>query len=216
MKKGTIFIILGLLLIAGALGLTGYNLITQNKAEQASAEIVGALAEVIPETREVENGVYKDSVFDTNGGYAGTNYEVPDYILNPKMDMPTITVDGVRYVAKISIPVLSLELPVHADWDYDKLKTAPCVFSGSIYTDDLVICAHNYRKHFSKLRTLRPGDQITLTDMDGNAFVYEVWETEILQPSAVEEMIESDYDLSLFTCTTGGQTRLTVRCNKVE
>lgn len=215
-KKGTVFIVLGLLLIVGAFGLTAYNLITQDRAEKASAEIMGALEQVLPETREVENGIYVDSVPENSGVYTAPTYEVPDYILNPDMDMPTITVGNATYVGTISIPVLDLELPIHSDWDYTKLKTAPCVFSGTIYKDDLVICAHNYRKHFSKLRTLHSGDTVVITDADGNEFVYEVWEIEILQPTDLEAMIESDYDLTLYTCTTGGKTRLTVRCNKVE
>lgn len=215
-KKGTVFIVLGLLLIVGAFGLTAYNLITQDRAEKASAEIMGALEQVLPETREVENGIYVDSVPENSDVYTAPTYEVPDYILNPDMDMPTITVGNATYVGTISIPVLDLELPIHSDWDYTKLKTAPCVFSGTIYKDDLVICAHNYRKHFSKLRTLHSGDTVVITDADGNEFVYEVWEIEILQPTDLEAMIESDYDLTLYTCTTGGKTRLTVRCNKVE
>ena len=215
-KKGTVFIVLGLLLIVGAVGLTAYNLITQDRAEKASAEIMGALEQVLPETREVENGIYVDSVPENSDVYTAPTYEVPDYILNPDMDMPTITVGNATYVGTISIPVLDLELPIHSDWDYTKLKTAPCVFSGTIYKDDLVICAHNYRKHFAKLRTLHSGDAVVITDADGNEFVYQVWEIEILQPADLEAMIDSDYDLTLYTCTTGGKTRLTVRCNKVE
>lgn len=215
-KKGTVFIVLGLLLIVGAVGLTAYNLITQDRAEKASAEIMGALEQVLPGTREVENGIYVDSVPENSDVYTAPTYEVPDYVLNPDMDMPTITVGNATYVGIISIPVLGLELPIHSDWDYTKLKTAPCVFSGTIYKDNLVICAHNYRKHFAKLRTLHSGDAVVITDADGNEFVYEVWEIEILQPTDLEAMIESDYDLTLYTCTTGGKTRLTVRCNKVE
>ncbi len=32
----------------------------------------------------------------------------------------------------------------------------------------------------------------------------------------VEEMITGDWDLTLFTCTLGGQTRVTVRCQLIE
>jgi sortase A len=39
---------------------------------------------------------------------------------------------------------------------------------------------------------------------------------EILRPTAVEEMISGDWDLTLFTCTIGGATRVTIRCEKTK
>ena len=48
--------------------------------------------------------------------------------------------------------------------------------------------------------------------MDGNTFYYEVMYVEILDNNAVEEMSAGQWDLTLFTCTYGGATRITVRC----
>lgn len=45
---------------------------------------------------------------------------------------------------------------------------------------------------------------------------YEVIEIVILSPTDVTAMIESEYDLTLFTCTVGGEYRVTVRCNRYE
>ena len=50
------------------------------------------------------------------------------------------------------------------------------------------------------------------TDTDGNIFNYTVSELEQLNPTDVREMISGDWDLTLFTCTLGGQYRVTVRC----
>ena len=52
--------------------------------------------------------------------------------------------------------------------------------------------------------------------MDGNLFTYEMAERETLMPTSVEEMTSGDWDLTLFTCTVGGQSRVTVRCTLVE
>ena len=38
---------------------------------------------------------------------------------------------------------------------------------------------------------------------------------EILQPTAVEEMTAGEFDLTLFTCTYGGKSRVTVRYDRV-
>ena len=52
--------------------------------------------------------------------------------------------------------------------------------------------------------------------MDGNVFRYEVVELETLMPTAIEEMTSGDWDLTLFTCTIGGGSRVTVRCELAE
>ena len=43
---------------------------------------------------------------------------------------------------------------------------------------------------------------------------YRVVVLDILSPDAIEEMTAGDFDLTLFTCTYGGQSRVTVYCNK--
>ena len=80
----------------------------------------------------------------------------------------------------------------------------------------MVIAVHNYKAHFGKLKELRIGDRLSFTDADGNIFYYEVGETEILAPDATEEMTDSDWDLTLFTCTLGGKNRVAVRCFRLN
>ena len=81
--------------------------------------------------------------------------------------------------------------------------------------NDLVICAHNYSQHFGRLKDLEIGSEVLLVDMEGNLFQYRVALIETIMPTDVEKMTDSEYDLSLFTCTLGGQTRVTVRCLRV-
>ena len=130
--------------------------------------------------------------------------------------MPTINVDGYECIGILSIPVLEIELPVLTDWSYAKLEIAPCHYFGSCFEKDFVIAAHNYLSHFRKLSQLQPKDLILFTDISGTVHYYEVVLLETLPPSATEEMITSGFDLSLYTCTPGGASRVTVRCNSVE
>lgn len=69
-------------------------------------------------------------------------------------EMPTVHINGYDYIGTLSVPSLELELPVMAQWDYDRLKIAPCRQFGSSRTDDLVIAAHNYQNHFGRLKEL--------------------------------------------------------------
>lgn len=124
-------------------------------------------------------------------------------------------IDGYEYAGILSIPVLGLELPVLAQWDYTRLMLAPCLYYGSAESSDLVIAAHNFKGHFGRLSQLDVGDKVLFTDMEGNTYEYQVGNMEVLPPAAVEEMIQSQWDLSLYTCTYGGQSRMTVRCQRI-
>lgn len=141
---------------------------------------------------------------------------IPDYILNPEMDMPEEEINGQQYIGVLKIPALSLELPVISAWSYPNLKVAPCRYSGSAYLNNMVVAAHNYQSHFGKLETLSQDDEVSFSDMDGNVFSYKVVEIETLSPYAIEEMTNGDWDLTLFTCTVGGQSRVAVRCENTE
>ena len=142
--------------------------------------------------------------------------EVPYYVLNPNTPMPEQEIDGISYIGVLEIPTLGLELPVISQWSSANARTAPCRYAGSVYLDDLVICAHNYASHFGKLSNLFIGDRIAFTDMEGNRFVNELLELEVLEATQIEEMCSGDWDLTLFTCTVGGQSRVTLRCGKIS
>ena len=79
-----------------------------------------------------------------------------------------------------------------------------------------MICAHNYTQHFGSLKGLTDGDAVIFTDMDGVVWRYEVVVVDVLSATAVEEMESGEYDLTLFTCTYDGVSRVTVRCDRVE
>lgn len=207
-KKGFVLISIGLLLVAAALFLTGYNLYGEHRAFRSVKQVVVRLDEFFPaeaaeSTPSVSTGEMEE-------------IEIPDYVLNPNMEMPVTNIDGQDYVGLLSIPVLDLELPVISQWSYPRLKIAPCRYGGSAYTGDLIIAGHNYKSHFGSLKNLKQGDTVSFTDMDGNVFTYEVAVLETLAPTAIEEMECGDWDLTLFTCTLGGSYRMTVRCELLQ
>ncbi len=124
--------------------------------------------------------------------------------------------DGYEYAGYIEIPVLGLKLPVMSEWDYNRLKLAPCRQFGSSRTDDLVIAGHNYKRHFGYLKNLSAGDTVTFTDMDGILNTYRVAKIETLDPNQVDAVQNSGYALVLYTCTMSGKTRTTVFCSREE
>lgn len=192
--------ITGLLLIAAALGLTVYNLYENVRAMESASQVVEQLAQITPETKpqiSEEETVPEETARETPG------------------EMPFKIVNGEQYIGTIKLPKYQLALPVISQWSYPRLKIAPCRYEGSIYTDDLIISAHNYLSHFGRLVELEPGDEVLFTDVDGNTVEYVVVMQETLEETDISKMSAGDWDLTLFTCTVGGTYRVTVRCDRV-
>lgn len=133
---------------------------------------------------------------------------------NPDI-MDTVQVDGNSYVGMIRIPALSINLPVLESWSLPNLKIAPCRYKGTAANNNLIICAHNYKKHFGLLNTLSTGDEVIFDDVKGKRITYQVIEIVTLQPTDVAKMEEGDWDLTLFSCTYMGYARVTVRCRRI-
>ncbi len=184
-KIGEIFKGAGLLLLLLAAALFVYNCWDAWRADEAAKRTLEKMAEQDP-VSEPEDMTDCDS---------------------------SITIDGDAYIGVLRIPSLKLELPVMAKWSYEGLRIAPGRYSGCVWTADLVLAAHNYERHFGGLRTLKPGDDVSFTTVLGQSFSYKVALTETLAPDEEEKMTAGDWPLTLFTCTPGGQSRVTVRCD---
>ena len=194
MRKGFGFgcIALGICCLLASAGLILHNHAEEENAGHAAMSILQEVRENIPDS---------------------TGTELPGETLP---QMPAAQVSGYDCIGILSVPVLELELPVLADWSYAKLKVAPCHYFGSCHEKDFVIAAHNYQSHFGRLPQLQPEDIVLFTDLRGTTYCYEVVLLETLPGHATEEMITSGFDLSLYTCTPGGASRVTVRCSAIE
>ena len=198
----------GLILVTAAVLLLVYKLWDGHRARESEEAI---LAEYLQENKKASESPDASDKEDKQN--------IPDYLLNPDMDMPEYTLKSLGDVACIGIleiPALDLELPVISSWSYSSLRLAPCRYSGSAYKGDLVIAAHNYQSHFGGLRTLPEGSEVFFTDAVGNRFSYYVAVTEALTPWSVDDMTSGEWPLTLFTCTLDSQNRVTVRCEYSE
>lgn len=126
-----------------------------------------------------------------------------------------LNISGYDYIGVISIPSLNIKLPIMRETDYDRLAISPCKYYGNINTNDLVLCAHDYVNQFGKISNLKEDDIVIITDVLGNNYVYKVVLTEELNPTDITNMINSPFDLTLYTCSYGALKRITVRCNRI-
>lgn len=189
--RGLISITLGCVLLLTALGWYIYNVTEDKNAGVVAAEILNKMEDA---TKSLDN----------NSSNNGTD----------KDTIPIIMVDGNAFCGKVLIDALAVELPVYEQWSYEKLKTAPCRYTGSVATNDIIIAAHNYKSHFGTLNKLKIGDEIKFVDAYGTVFCYEVKELTTLDGTAVSDMRSGGWDFTLFTCTKSGEQRVTIRCIK--
>ena len=106
-RLGTILILLGALLLAGALGLLGYNQWDNGRAQKAAAQVLDQLETTLDEQ---ENHL---------------QLLVPTQVDDTAREMTVTAIDGWDYIGYLSIPSIGLALPVMSEWSYPGLKIAP-------------------------------------------------------------------------------------------
>lgn len=139
-RLGIFCVALGTALILASAGLLLFNRAEADEAEDAARAVLPKLLAQIDMSRE----------------------EAPETLppaaepMRQTEEMTVAEIDGQEYVGCLTLPRLELELPVMADWSYEKLKTAPCRQTGTVAGEDLVIAGHNYAHHFGGLGSLAP------------------------------------------------------------
>ena len=222
-------ICLGVLLILLSAAIAMYNIWDENRARESVENVL----ELVVQAQQAAKNPNSTNKIPSNGSSADPNDKenppeiddpsfsqsediVPDYVLDPDKDLPSVKINGYKYVGTIHIPVLELELPVLESWSLKLLKCAPCRYLGTPYQENMIICGHNYSSHFGSLKNLQRGDSVYFTDMDGNDFEYIVELVETIPGTGVEQMQSGDWALTLFTCTLNSKSRVTVRCSAVK
>ena len=210
-KTGIIFVIAGAVLILSALLFFLYN---RNEDRHAQQEAEVLLKEMKTLSEQEEDAlpvmIYETETIDVE---ADPLPEEPVAAEEPQEVVPDIAVTEPTYsayngIGYLTIPDLGLELPVLEEWSYDLLKIAPCRHTGSVETDSLVIAAHNYKSHFGRLSSLQIGAEVTFTDLTGQTYHYVLSAMETVSPDDTEAVLNSGYDLVLYTCTSGRAHRV--------
>lgn len=199
-RAGRLCMLAGALCILLGAGLTGYNLYTDQAAEEHAEQVLAQLRTScsLPALEEQVSGV--------------TEPAEPMEIY-PAQEEASLVIDGERYIGVLQIPALGVELPVRQELSKQGLKKTPCRYKGSAENRDLLIAAHNYSRHFGRIGQLVSDDIIRFIDLSGRVYIYQVDQTQIIDGYDMEEMFAGQWDMTLFTCTLGGKSRVTVRCS---
>lgn len=128
------------------------------------------------------------------------------------------TTDDVTVECMLSIPSLSLELPVTAYCTDEALLTSVCKFSGPQpgRTGNYVIVGHDFISgaQFAKLDKIQKGACVVLTDKEKQAYTYTVYAMELVTPEDTQSLATEpgSTEATLLTCAEENTKRLLVRC----
>ncbi len=128
----------------------------------------------------------------------------------------TIASDGKAYdaVAYLSIPSLGIKYPVLAKTSDALLKVSLNKYWGANpnQVGNMCIVGHNYNdsRFFGKLNQIKNGEEIIITEMDGESVSYYVYETDMIDPydtACTSQKTNGRKEITLITCNVDGSQR---------
>ena len=107
----------------------------------------------------------------------------------------------------VKIPSLGIEYPILATTSDKLLKVSVTKYWGANPNEvgNLCISGHNYKnsKFFGKLRNIKNGDIVQITDLNGQTLDYTVYDTYIVDPedtSCTSQLTNGNIEVTLITC----------------
>ena len=195
MKK-VINVILTLLIIAAivVIGLIVYNYVVSEKNDSNLAKVV----------TEIEQQ------FSNNTG--NTNSVEP----------VKVQYNGFHVVGLIEIPSINIKYPIINKTNDTTMKYSITKFSGGEINSigNFTVAGHNNLNGtmFGKVKRLKIGDQIKLTDLYNNTVTYEIFDIYSVDPndvSCLDSVEENTKEVTLITCTNGHLKRLITKAREV-
>jgi sortase A len=144
---------------------------------------------------------------DSPGGARFNDAEIPEHLrpLVQSLSNVALPTPGPEQANRIQIPAIHIDAPVVQGDGWEQLKKGVGQHAGTANPGEngnLVLSAHNdiFGEIFRYLDRLNPGDQIIL-HTNQRAYVYVVTEKQVVEPTTVEVMSESEQPVvTLISC----------------
>ncbi len=135
---------------------------------------------------------------------------IPEERVNPAM--PVLEIDGNNYAGILEIPAYNTFLPIGGQWDRMKILRYPCIYTGSIFEDSLILGGSDTAGQLGFIKKISVGEQIWITDMTGIRICYEVSEIERTTDVSADHLTGKEADLIMFARNTYALDYTVVRC----
>ncbi len=225
MRKNLSTIILILIFLVG-LSVMLYPSVSDAVNRKHQSRAVAGYAEEVDQLSDADYQTY----FDAADAYNRQLNTTPNAFYKPDLVSgyaQTLDISGTGIMGYITIPKISVELPIYHGTDEGVLQVAAGHLEGSSLPvggagTHAVISAHRglpSAKLFTNLDELEVGDRFTITVLN-RVLTYEVDQISIVLPTEIDQLLPTegmDY-VTLMTCTPYGINthRLLVRGKRVE
>ena len=225
MRKNLSTIILILIFLVG-LSVMLYPSVSDAVNRKHQSRAVASYAEEVEQLSDADYQAY----FDAADAYNRQLNTTPNAFYKPDLVSgyaQTLDISGTGIMGYITIPKISVELPIYHGTDEGVLQVAAGHLEGSSLPvggagTHAVISAHRglpSAKLFTNLDELEVGDRFTITVLN-RVLTYEVDQISIVLPTEIDQLLPTegmDY-VTLMTCTPYGINthRLLVRGKRVE
>ena len=225
MRKNLSTIILILIFLVG-LSVMLYPSVSDAVNRKHQSRAVAGYAEEVEQLSDADYQAY----FDAADAYNRQLNTTPNSFYKPDLVSgyaQTLDISGTGIMGYITIPKISVELPIYHGTDEGVLQVAAGHLEGSSLPvggagTHAVISAHRglpSAKLFTNLDELEVGDRFTITVLN-RVLTYEVDQISIVLPTEIDQLLPTegmDY-VTLMTCTPYGINthRLLVRGKRVE
>ena len=225
MRKNLSTIILILIFLVG-LSVMLYPSVSDAVNRKHQSRAVAGYAEEVEQLSDADYQTY----FDAADAYNRQLNTTPNAFYKPDLVSgyaQTLDISGTGIMGYITIPKISVELPIYHGTDEGVLQVAAGHLEGSSLPvggagTPAVISAHRglpSAKLFTNLDELEVGDRFTITVLN-RVLTYEVDQISIVLPTEIDQLLPTegmDY-VTLMTCTPYGINthRLLVRGKRVE
>lgn len=225
MRKNLSTIILILIFLVG-LSVMLYPSVSDAVNRKHQSRAVAGYAEEVEQLSDADYQTY----FDAADAYNRQLNTTPNAFYKPDLVSgyaQTLDISGTGIMGYITIPKISVELPIYHGTDEGVLQVAAGHLEGSSLPvggagTHAVISAHRglpSAKLFTNLDELEVGDRFTITVLN-RVLTYEVDQISIVLPTEIDQLLPTegmDY-VTLMTCTPYGINthRLLVRGHRVE
>ena len=126
-------------------------------------------------------------------------------------------------IGKITIEKINLNYSILSTCSEELLKLSPCRLCGPEPNEigNLCIAGHNYDngKFFSNINKLNIGDKIKIYDLNNNFLeysIYDEFEVEINNTSALNQNTNGKKELTLITCNNKKKNRFILKAKKMD
>lgn len=169
---------------------------------------------IVPQNELKFNNINNDS----EEGYAEKSLEKE---MVPYNDMPEYF-ENFKVVGKLEIPKIELSTYILEETSEKSLNVSVSKFYGPNINEvgNVCIVGHHYNRPtmFGKLKNIKEGDTIKITDIFGQYVIYRVYSIYKVNPNEVEclkQETNGEREITLITCTTSAIKRLIVKAVEI-